>query len=288
MTEAEQLVAEGAELNDAGDALGAERLYRAAAAADPQWAVPFYNLGLLCKYQGRWPESLTFNQRAAALAPDDEASWWNLGIAATALGDWSEARRAWTACDITPPPGDGPPRFDWGHTPVRLDPLGHAEVVWAQRLDPARARIISIPLPWSRHNFGDIVLNDGAPEGHRISNGVEYPVFNVLALLEPSKHQKFVVELETADPASVEALEDIAYDLGGAVEDWGVSTNILCAQCSRGTPHEHSNAPAAPAHPHCGLAALDRGQAQAILGRWLDEHPQADLIRWYVADATTA
>jgi len=288
VTEAEQLVAEGYERDEAGDSIGAERLYRAAAEANPQWSVPFYNLGLMCKYQARWPESLTYNQRAAALAPDDEASWWNLGIAATALGDWSEARRAWSACGIDPPPGDGPPLFEWGRTPVRLDPSGDAEVVWAQRLDPARARIISVPLPWSAHNFGDIVLNDGAPQGHRRSNGVEYPVFNVLALLEPSKHQKFVVELGTSDPASVEALEDIASALGGAVEDWGVSTNILCAQCSLGTPHEHSDAPAAPAHPHCGLAAFDRSQAEMILGRWLDEQPRADLIRWYAVHETTA
>ena len=94
MTDAERLIAEGLSLEDDGDRTGAERAYRDALARSPSWSVPHYNLGLLCKYQGRWQESLAFNQQAAALAPDDEAAWWNLGIAATALGDWAEARRA--------------------------------------------------------------------------------------------------------------------------------------------------------------------------------------------------
>ena len=35
--------------------------------------------------------------RAARLDPEDEAAWWNTGIAATAPGDWAAARRAWEA-----------------------------------------------------------------------------------------------------------------------------------------------------------------------------------------------
>src|SRR5215213_4307529 len=152
---AEQLNNEGQQLRDDGDVAGAEAAYRAAASAAPEWSAPVYNLGLLYKYEGRWHESLLFNQQAATLAPDDEASWWNLGIAATALGDWNEARRAWTACGIEVPLGDGAPEFDWGSTPVRLDPNGEAEVVWARRIDPARARIVSVPLPTSPFHWGD-------------------------------------------------------------------------------------------------------------------------------------
>src|SRR5690349_17245045 len=95
---AEELNNEGMQLREEGDLAGAEAAYRAAASAAPEWSAPIYNLGLLYKYEGRWPESLSHNQRAVQLAPHDEASWWNLGIAATALGNWSEARRAWTAC----------------------------------------------------------------------------------------------------------------------------------------------------------------------------------------------
>lgn len=288
MTEAERLVEEGLALHAAGDFAGAEIAYRQAAAASPDWSVPHYNLGLLCKYQGRWRDSLIFNKRATSLAPDDEAAWWNLGIAATALSEWSEARAAWAACGMTVPTGDGPPDFAFGSTPVRLDPAGDAEVVWANRIDPARARIISIPLPYSQHNHGDVVLTDGAPDGHRVVGGREYPVFNALAVLSPSALRKYVVELATADRASMEALAAIAAEVGGAAEDWGTSTNILCAQCSRGTPHEHPGSTAQAAHPHCGLAARDDVHAETIIRAWLDREPTADLIRWFDAAADTA
>src|SRR5262249_26059274 len=97
---AEELNDRGLQLSEGGDIPGAEGAYRAAIEAAPQWHARAYNLGLLCKYEGRWLESLAFNQRASQLASDDEASWWNLGIAATAVGDWPEARRAWKACGM--------------------------------------------------------------------------------------------------------------------------------------------------------------------------------------------
>lgn len=288
LKDAEELVESGLALSDAGDVDGAEAAYLAAVRADPTWSAPLYNLGLLYKYQGRWHESFEFNQRAARLAPDDEATWWNLGIAATALGNWEEARRAWASCQIDLPAGQGPPVKDFGQTPVRLDPNGHAEVVWGHRIDPARARLVSIPLPWSSFHWGDIVLHDGAPEGYRTVDGVEYPVFNVLAKLLPSPYQTFVVELASASAESIEALENLADSRNAAVENWGTSTRTLCRQCSHGTPHEHGDEGAGGAHPHCGLAALDAEHAQRIIEEWLSSAPASDVLTWYAASDATA
>ena len=284
---AEQLNNVGMQLSAGGDISGAEASYRAAIAAAPEWSAPVYNLGLLYKYQGLWQESLIHNQRAAFLAPDDEASWWNLGIAATALGDWSEARRAWTACGIEVPPGDGPPEFDWGSTPIRLDPNGQPEVVWARRLDPARASIVSVPLPTSPFHWGDLVLTDGAEEGQRLVDGQVYSVFNVLELIEPSGFRTFVIELATTHPEALAALETCANDQGGAAEDWGSSTSILCADCSLGMPHEHEPETSTPAHPHWGLAARDLNHAKEIITAWLAQTPGADLTEWYEAPSTS-
>ena len=284
---AEELNNKGMQRREEGDIAGAEAAYRAAAAAAPEWSAPIYNLGLLYKYEGRWQESLSHNQQAALLAPDDEATWWNLGIAATALGDWSEARRAWTACGMKVPAGDGPPDFDWGHTPVRLDPNGDAEVVWARRLDPARARIVSVPLPTSRFHWGDIVLTDGTEEGQRIVEGRVYSVFNELQLLAPSGFRTFVIELATAQPDALAAFEACAERHGGAAEDWGTSTSIMCSECSRGLPHEHPSG-SAPAHPHWGLAARDHDHANAIVTDWLATSPGADLTIWYEAPPSLA
>lgn len=273
----------GQELRDAGDVAGAEAAYRAAIAAAPGWPAPIYNLGLLYKYERLWQESLEYNSRAAELQPDDQASWWNLGIAATALSNWAEARRAWAACGIEVPAGDGPPELNWGRTPVRLNPNTEGEVVWARRLDPARARIENVPLPLSGFHWGDIVLTDGAVEGERVVNGRTFPVFNVLQLWRASNFRTFIMELATTDAAAVAALERCAHEHGGAAEDWGTCTSILCRDCSYGRPHEHVDAASNPAHPHCGLAARDHAHADEIIAAWLASSPSADLTIWYEA-----
>src|SRR5689334_6084943 len=69
------------------------------------------------KYRGKWEESFDCNLRATELDPKDEASWWNLGIAATVLGRWVVARRAWQNCDVVIPPGDGPIEMQLGSFP---------------------------------------------------------------------------------------------------------------------------------------------------------------------------
>jgi tetratricopeptide (TPR) repeat protein len=280
---AEQHNARGMRLREDGDVAGAEAAYRAAMTEAPEWSAPVYNLGLLYKYELRWRESFEFNRRAAELDPDDEAARWNLGIAATALGDWAEARRAWSACGMKVPHGDGPPDFGWGKTPVRLNPDADGEVVWARRVDPARARILNVPLPTSGYRWGDLVLTDGAADGERTSDGRLYHVFNVLQLIQASEFQTFVMELATWSPDAIASLETCADERGGAAEHWGSHTRILCSDCSRGTPHEHVNGPESPAHPHCGLAARDHAHADAIISAWLASSPAADLTVWYAA-----
>ena len=275
----------GLALRDAGDLRGAEAAYLAAMEAAPSWPAPIYNLGLLYKYECRWKESFDYNRRSTELQSDDEASWWNFGIAATALRHWGEARRAWAACGIEVPPGDGPPEFNWGRTPVRLNPDTDGEVVWARRLDPARGQILNVPLPISGFRWGDIVLNDGAVEGERMVNGRAYPVFNVLQRWQLSPFRTFILELATADGEALAALERCAADRGGAAEDWGTCTSILCRDCSYGRQHEHADGDAHPAHPHCGLAARDHSHADEIITAWLAAIPTADLTVWYEAPA---
>lgn len=278
-SKARRLNERGRKLADKGWFAEAEEAYRAAADAEPEWSVPWYNLGLLHKYRGNWDASLESNQRAVQISPSDGDSWWNLGIAATALGRWDVARLAWPNCGISVPEGDGPIEMDLGHVPIRLTENTEGEVVWSRRIDPARAVLVSVPLPESGHRWGDLVLHDGAANGYRMLQGQKVPVFDELAILQKSGFVTFVAELKT-EPNTLETLSLIADDLGGAAEDWSTSTSMICKECSEGTPgHLHDAERTTSADPHCGIAARDEAHAQEILNAWIVREPGSSVIR---------
>lgn len=236
-------------LRDAGKKAEAIAAYQSAMAIDPTWSVPFYNLGLLHKYAAEWQASLDATLRATELDPKDKAGWWNLGIAATALGQWDIARDAWQHVGLKLPSGSGPVDLPSGLTPIRLDPGGDGETVWAERLDPARARVASIPL--GSFCYGDVVLNDGAPKGYRLLRGKEVPVFDCLALLEPSLLSTWSVEIELNEAehhraAAFESLSQLALARGQFAENWSDNVRALCSACSEGRPHELHDGGAAP------------------------------------------
>jgi hypothetical protein len=230
------------QLEDAGEIEQAIAHYQKATRWDRRWSVPWYNLGLLFKRQANWPESLRHNRRAVELNPADEAAWWNLGIAATALGEWQTAREAWRACGMNVPDGDDPIVGNYGAVPVRLNPEGNAEVVWCTRIDPARAIIRNIPMPESGHRCGDLLLHDGAPNGTRVYNGVDVPVFDELALLQPSQLGTFVVRIDGLAAGDVHYLTDEAESAGLQAESWSETVRLLCRACSEGLfDQEHTH-----------------------------------------------
>lgn len=265
------------QLRDAGKLSEAIASYQRAMAIDPSWSVPHFNLGLLHKYEGAWQASLAANLRATELNPADEAGWWNLGIAATALGRWDLARSAWRAAGVKLPEGDGPIDYPCGYNPIRLKPEGEAETVWADRLDPARARLSSIPL--GDFCFGDVVLNDGAPTGYRQLRGQDVPVFNCLALLEPSPLATWCVDITLEEPkrkahvpGPFDQLDIIARERGLAAENWTTGVRLLCKACSEGRAHEHhdrdAEAQRGPAPQRIAIAARTRGEVQDLLADW--------------------
>ncbi len=91
---------------------------------------------------------LACNLRAAELNPaTEQPAWWNAGIAATALREWPTALKAWHGYGIELPDAPTPFEYDLGIAPVRVNPVEKPEVVWGRRLDPARIRILNVPLP---------------------------------------------------------------------------------------------------------------------------------------------
>lgn len=229
-------------------------------------AVPHlhYMHGLAHKYLRDWPASLQANLRAQALQADlDEGAAWNAGIAATALGNWAEARRQWTWCGIRLPEGDGPVDHDFGMISVRLNPWADGETVFARRIDVVRARLMNVPLPESGHRLFDIVLHDGAKTGERALDDGTVPVFNALQILERSDHRTFVVFIRCPSPDDCDALQDAELPGIGYVEDWTASIVSLCLRCSYGIGHDPDAA--GGAHEE-GAASNDDWQIERTLG----------------------
>lgn len=239
-------------------------------------AIVAYNLGLEAKYAGRWRESFEQNKLAAKLNANDEATWWNLAIAATALHEWDEARRAWSKVGITSQEESGEVTTASGWACVRLDPDGLAEVVWGKRIDPARIVVKNIPLPETDRLYGDIILNDGAQEGTRLSNGEEFPVFNELMVWKRSAYSTYRVEVVAVSDEARESLERLCEEQGIEFEDWS-TVRTLCAACSRGNPEEHScsTSESAKGPSRFGFAAKSRTDLAAVLAAWRET--EADL-----------
>lgn len=273
------------ELKDEGNIAEAIVYYEKAIEAGPDWSVPWYNLGLLYKYEHNWAESLRCNRRAAELDPRDGDTWWNLGIAATALNNWPEARRAWQSFGINIPAGEGPIEDNYGLTPIRINPKGEGEVIWCRRIDPARAIIESIPFAESGHRYSDLLLHDGAPNGYRLLEGREVPVFDELEILLPSEFGTYAVTLDHASTEEIERLSAVFDERGLAAENWQANTRILCRACSEGRPfdanHRHDQAETEQfsASSVClAVAAVSGKQINSLLLEWSAQLPHVEII----------
>ncbi|HET9485314.1 MAG TPA: hypothetical protein VFO79_15240 [Xanthomonadales bacterium] len=252
--------------------------YRAAHACDPRWTAPAFNLGLEYKRRRDWTRSLEWNRRACAVAERGAACFWNLGIAATALGDWTTARYAWRGYGVPLDDGDGPIAMQLGTTPIRIVPDASAEVVWTERIDPARAIIRSVPLPDSGRRYGDLVLHDGEPRGKRMLGEHEVSVFDEIALLESSRIPTYQAEISGVGAEAIATLEKEIGEAGFGAENWSQSIHLLCAACSEGRPHAHGEHHPRSAPPRdawtvgIGAPAAD---VERILAAWRDAHPDA-------------
>ncbi len=260
------------ELEEEGKTDETIRVYLKTIESDPTWAVPYYNLGLIYKYRCDWYNSLTYNAKSIELDPFDKATIWNLGIAATALKDWKTARDAWKTFGIKLPneKENTELRMDLGITPVRLKE--NKEVIWTDRIDPARAIIHNVPTPDSKRRFKDIVLNDGAPNGIRTHNGFEFPVFDELELFEKSPYLTFSAWVQVEDIKLLNSIEEILDKRGCGFENWTDSIRYICKQCSEGKPHEHHDKSLAKkvekGEYHLGLAAKSEMDIMNILESW--------------------
>lgn len=268
----EALEALAYEAFDRGDLTEASRRFGDLLMRQPDAQHLHYMRGLAHKYLRDWATSLHHNLRSQALSEEfDEASAWNAGIAATALGEWGQAREQWRRCGIRIPEGDGPIDEDRGLVSIRLNPWAQGETVYARRIDVVRARLLNVPLPESGHRLFDIVLHDGAKTGERrLSNGASVPVFNALARLEPSDFKTFVAFVSCESEEDIEALTEATLPGIGYVEDWTGSIVHYCLRCSYGAPHRHESQSEDEWEPdrNLGIGAQSKAAVVRLLEDW--------------------
>jgi tetratricopeptide (TPR) repeat protein len=270
--ELQKLYDDAYEAMDRGDLREAARMFAELGGHDPKHAPFPYMEGLAHKYLRQWKQSLAANLRAAPLQEEpDQATHWNAAIAATALGDWAEARRQWAACGLGLPPGNGAIEMDAGVCSVRLNAWADGETVFAQRIDPARARLRNVPLPRSGYQFDDLVLTDGAAEGQREFRGHLVPVFNALERLAPSAYETFATFVRCPAEADLEALFALRVEGIGLIEDWTDSIRNLCLRCSHGVVHAHVDREPGAWEPerNLGIAARSEAAFDALMEAWL-------------------
>lgn len=208
----------------------------------PDWSSAWFNYAVALKHGHRWADCLEACERVLALQDGENTGMhWNAGIAATALGNWPRARAAWSAVGVRVPDGEGPLEMEIGLAGVRVSPEEYPEVVFGKRLDPCRARILSVPLPESNRRYGDVVLHDGEPRGKRRVGEGTCSVFDELMLLQPSSYGTWTAEMTCSSPAERDAIAALFDNVDGAFEDWTDNLEVMCVQCSLGEPHDHDD-----------------------------------------------
>jgi len=188
----------------------------------------YFNIGLFYKKSKNWEKSIEYNLKSIELNPDNAGANWNLGIAYTAISDFANASKFWKYFKVETNPISEFAIKSMGLIPIRLL---NGEVVWCDRIDPARAKIKTIPLLDSNHNFEDLLLIDWAPDGYRRVKRVDIPVFNEIDRLEVSKFKTISIKIFEKKDSIINEIKKIKdYNF----EIWSDSINFICEDCSKG------------------------------------------------------
>jgi hypothetical protein len=226
--------------------------FQAAHKECPPWAVPLFNLGIHHKQANNWSEAAqvliqarqtldrTGSRSLGPLTPMaglQKVLLWSLALVHAALGHRSESREAWQAMGVTLPRGNS---GDLGLAQLSLPTKGPyaIERVWVQRLDPVRARILSVVRYGAPCQFGDVVLVDSKTHSATFCDGLEPAVpeaaepedaANNLVFLDVLESAGYVLHVIQGGPTSqaqAMTLTERMRDAGLHIEVWSLTMRL--------------------------------------------------------------
>lgn len=268
--EVQQLFERAMEYDRTGDVYNAVKLYKRVMKLAPEWDKPYYHLSIIYKYRNEWKPSLHYSQKAIEINPTEEDAWWNLAIAATALKKWQAASDAWNQLGY-----DVHDQKIRAETELQMIALRinrqQPEIVWARSLDPARARIESIPHPSSGRRYAEVVLHDGKQQGWYVADGKQFPVFDELQQVESSKYHTYAVLLDTPQRDAAETLGQLCYNEDLGFENWSNLTRLHIPENTNRLPEYYSTSfstKEASEVQLVAIAALNVRAVRRILQTW--------------------
>ncbi|MFN7118079.1 MAG: tetratricopeptide repeat protein, partial [Saprospiraceae bacterium] len=201
-----------------GDVYHAVKLYKHLIKLAPDWHPPYAKLSQLYKLRQDWKAALHYSKKAISLNVQDQNSWWNVGIAATALKKPRLAQRVWQKFGYVQ--HDFPPvcvRILWGH---------QIEIVAVRPIDPARGLIVNIPHPASERRYQDVVLFDREVLGYNILQKKKIPIYASLGVFKRSMFHTFSCQLYDVERQDIKVLERLCYEANLGFENWSNLTQV--------------------------------------------------------------
>lgn len=246
---------------EVGDFYHAVKLYKRTIREAPGWAAPCLRLGHFYKYRQEWKPSLYYSKKGIAADAGNQQAWWDVGIAATALGKGKLARRVWDKFG-------GSARLQ-GLVSARIKQGRSWEIVGVQRRGPASGVVRSVPHPKSQRRYGDLILLDNIVQGHHISGAYRLPVYEELGLLKRSHFVAFSCQLLLASTEDVNLLHQLCADKLLGFEVWGNASRTLSWASPEGqATFYHQPLTEQPPALLVAIAARRESQAQRVLQDW--------------------
>lgn len=230
IAEAQRLFRIGRQYEELGDIYHAVKVYKKAGRTNPNWGRPFFRLSLIYKERKEWKPTFHYSKKAVECDEGNKEAWWNLSLAATVLQHWKTRQEAWTKLGHT--------RQAIKMLPIELTARNFREVVWARQIDLVRARIESIPHPFSGRRYGEVILHECKSAGNMVMGTKTIPIYKEVQRLERSFFDTYSVLLHTDKSSDIDLLDKLCLDADLGFDNWS-NTNELHLNKQRSATPEY-------------------------------------------------